>query len=106
MHDAIELAKDLGLDVKPLSGGFDGERGGREVREAGRERDARTSLICLFLGELLFGHVAGDVRPAAVETAVERVLIDVVEKDVQSGAGADTRDNAAHGPADQDRSGP
>ena len=104
-QDAVEIAKDLSLDLKPLGGGFDGERGGREVLQAGGQGDAGTSLVGLLLRELLFRYFAGDVGADGVEAAVERALIDVVEKDVEAGAGTDVRDAVAHGPGAQDCNG-
>ena len=71
-QDAVEIAKDLGLDLEPLGGGFDGERGGREIVQAGGESDARAGLVGLLLRELFFRHFAGEVRADGVEAAVER----------------------------------
>ena len=70
-QEAVELAKDFGLDVKPLGRGFDREQGGRKVLQAGRQRNARASLIRLFLRQLLLRHLACDVRPDSVEAAIK-----------------------------------
>ncbi len=81
------------------------KRGRNEIVEFGGEGDARAGLVGLVLRELLFRHLAGEVGAYGVEATVKRCLINVVEKDIEAGAGADVRDAVAHGPGAQDCNG-
>ena len=69
--NAVEVAKELRLDLEAFGGGLDGERRRCEIFEVRGQGDAGTGLVGLLLGELFLRDFAGEVCSNRGETAIK-----------------------------------
>ncbi len=104
-EDAVEVAEDLRFDGELFGRGFDGQVAAAEGFKVEGGGDSGSGGCGFLFGEFRFGCLAGEIFLDGGEAAVEEWLLEVVEDDIEAGAGADVGDAVAHRTGAQDSNG-